>query len=908
MSTQVTIPDTPSVNVLPVDPNNPPREAEKQRVERRKNYGSLLEFLKNTCKRIESEDKPENLKILAQQNKCQAYYDDRQYGKSNDKGEWQDYPYDQNEFRPVDNKYKEQLDKLQMEMSRSFVDLPIEPADETDSRMVEAAKFAKSRIDANRKRLFTQHPEFIIAENNCLLLKTITYRYTYFDKDAEESPTERRPVFQKQAVGEEKSLTVCAVCGMPRQDDEPIDKAQQARDDHYAQDGAGLEAVSYPPQGIQSPALPAQTPDLIMSVLNPCPYCGSQSTKTLSTSPTELELPSGTEEVRCGLPRVVHADPTMVQVSLNARMMSIPSTPFIVWTQMVERGKLEPMFPDSVIPSSDSDTGQQAQYRRENETAVSNATDSWNTGSTDIKGGEQFQKLKFKLIWLDSWIYGDYQDDKPTKLPDGRVLPPNVPLIKFFPKGMCLAKVGDTILKAWNEDKNKKWSVCVYGLREHAFHGSGTNALIPIQITINDLLGYRIGNIYYNTFTREFIRKGSIEGDTLPRLDKACLVTNLDENQKIVGGAYDRAPGNPLPAEVSQLSEEQAGSLQEQAGTSSLSPVGTQAQQQGLGTATGIAYMRDLSVGRMGPNLMLKAAMEVETAFQILECEQANYSKQHLFALAGLKPDRPSGNLGYTAEGVEAFLNSDIRADFNITPAQGSWMPSTEQEKKADALAFADAASKVQDPEVLSNVAKALKQPMSIGGWNATEHEAARRIEEFGKIVLLLEKSGYTEDTDALAQVVLDSATSAMLDEEMDNHPAFIQFYKDWWVSDESVNASSLLKRAVKLRTIEHKDAMTSQVTDANARTIETQIPSKVAEVLSNQVDAQQEQSNQADAANQQTQAEMTNREHEAQVNQTQGQSELENQAASNQLAAQDREHALMTKVADREHQATMNQ
>lgn len=845
MSSQVIIPDSPALP-LPLEPGTSLDNAPQQREERRKSYGSLLEFLKNTCKKVESEDSSERLNILGQQNRCQAYYDDRQYGEIDLKtGDWKPYGFDPREIKLSDNKFKEQIDKLDMEMARASVELNVEPVDQIDSAMGEAADFLRSRIEANRRRLFIQRPEFVLSENKALLLKSLTYRYVYFDAEAEDGPKDSQPQFSPTTLGENKSLTVCGVCGTPRRDPVPE---------------------------------------------SPCSQCGSTSVKTLETSAMEMDLPSGTKEVHAGMVRCVHVDPTTVQVSLKARMMSIASSPYLIWEQTVEQGKLERMFPDRVIPSGDDDQNQQSQFQRENESSVSNS--AFDSPRTTVQGGEQFKPRKFKLIWLDKWIYEDYSDDKPQKLPDGRTLLAGVKLGQMFPRGLCLAKVEDTLLAGWNEDKNRKWSVRVYGLREGAWHGAGTSALIPIQNTINDLLSYRVANVYYNTFTREFIRKDYISGEQLPTLDKACIVTNLDEGQRIVGNVYDRAPGNPLPAEVSNLAQEQTGSLQEQAGTSSLSLAGTSAQSQALGTATGIAAMRDLSVGRMGPNLMLGAAQEVETAFQIAECEQANYSRQQLLAFAGLKPGAV-GNLGYTAKGVDAFINSNIRADFLITPVPGSWMPSTEQERKADALAFAESAGKIQDQEAIGHLAKVFKQPLQIGGSSATEREARRRLEDFAKVVKLVESRGYTEPTDEMAQAVLMSCPEAQISSTMDNHPAFIGFFTDWWVSDEARNASPLLKKVIEVRTREHKDGITGQMQDANARTIEAQIPNKIAEVASAQIDQQ------AGAEAQEAQMGMA-----AQGQEQQMAGELQKQAAENQLSAEDREHASQLKMRETEHQA----
>lgn len=849
----------------------------KERAERRKAYGGLLEYIKNTCKKVEDEDSQARLDTLTQQNKCQAIYDGRHYIDLNEKtGEWVDRKPDASEFRPQDNRYKEQVDKLQMEMARTSIELACESSDKTDSALSEAAEFARSRVETNRKKLFIQRPEFVLMENMSLLLKTITYRYTYFDTSA--GPREKRPQFAKKTIGEDKSLTVCAVCKVPR------------------------EAENIPAQNEEKELIePGRPHEELPPTLPPCPHCGSISTKLISASAIELELPTGEEEVSAGLVRSVHADPTMVQVSLNARNMDIRTTPYLVWTQMVERGKLERMFPDRVIPSGDGHDDN-SRFRRENESAVSN---SGGASSEVEKGGEQLEKLKFKLVWLDSWVYGDYVSQQPEELPDGRALPAGTKLIEFFPEGMCVAKVGDTPLALYAEDKNKKWSVCVYGLRESAWHGSGTNALIPIQTTINDLLGFRVANIYYNTFTREFIKQGSVTGDTLPGLTTVAVVSNVDENQKIVGNVYDRAPGIQLPAEVANLAQEQTGALQEQAGTSSLNLAGTSAQADALGTATGIAAMRDLAVGRMGPNLMLKAAMEVETAYQILELEQANYSKQQLLAFAGIRPGAV-GNLGFTQRGVEAFINCDIRGNFNITPVPGSWMPETSQEKKADAIAFAEAASRVQNPEIIANLARVFKQPMNVGGFNATQREAARRIEELGKVVRLLESRGYSEPTEEMARVVLASAPEAELNIEMDNHPAFIDFHRDWWVSDEARNASPLLKKVVEIRNREHKEAMVQGAQTEKVNTLRAQLPDLKAQQMVEESQANQSMALEGQRAEQQMALQDQAMEQRMATSQADANAELERQMAENELKAEDREHKVVVDMANREHEAAM--
>jgi hypothetical protein len=769
------------------------------------------------CKKIEELDRSNRLEILRQQNRCQGYYDGKQYGKWDDSGEWQELEYNRNEFRPVDNQYKIQVDKLQMEMARSGLDISVEAVDQDSSEMREAAVFLKSRIDANRRRMFTQHPEFVLSENMSLLLKTITFRYTYFDKDAKDSPKEKRPLFAKKTIGADADSYACSACGQPKAEGD----------------------------------------------LSPCAACGSTEVKQLSTSAIELEVPDGEEEVPCGRVQTAHVDPTMVNLWLGSR--GIEGSPFLAYTQTLMRGVVERAHPGKTIPAGKRDDAQR--YRAENEGAVGNSAFG-NPGGSVETGGSLLNTVKYELIWLDPWMYADYVSKREGGEPlvDGQTLQPGRKLVELFPDGMCVAKVDDTILDLYSEDKNKKWSMCVYGIREHALHGSGTNALIPIQETINDLKSYRLANVYFNTFTREFFNPEYIQGSNLPTMTTACAVTNLPEQGgRIVGQIYDRAPGSPLPPEVPAFQQEQQGSLQEGAGTSSLNLAGTSSEAEGLNTATGIAAMRDLAVGRMGPNLMLKAAMEVEHAYQVAELEQANFSRQHFLSMVAKRAageQKSEGNLGYSSEGVEAFLNSDIRADFLISPVPGSWMPSTEQEKKADAVAYSQAVVQVQSQEERAHLAKVFKQPIQLGGWNATEREAARRIEEFAKVVASMVSRGYVEPSDEMASAVLELARTAKLNVEMDAHPAFIAFHLDWWVSDEARTAPDLLKKVVEVRTTEHKDAMRDAAQRDQLRAAQAAVPQKMVEMVGREVDQAQAQ----DHAEDQQQLAMRDKEHSALV------------------------------------------
>jgi hypothetical protein len=338
--------------------------------------------------------------------------------------------------------------------------------------------------------------------------------------------------------------------------------------------------------------------------------------------------------------------------------------------------------------------------------------------------------------------------------------------------------------------------MCVYGLREHALHGAGTFALIGPCNTINDLKAYTQANIIFNSAPREFIKAGAIAGDQLPGIGRVGVVTQaFDENQRIVGNAYDKAPATSLSGDVYAFQEAQRGSLQEHAGTSSLSMQGAADMKQ-LGTATGVEAARDQAVGRMIPNLKLQMGMVIEWMYQVGSLERRNCSPEMFLKSAGQGKER--GEVNYTERGVRAFFELDPRKDFRIKPVDGSWVPTTPAQSKANATEFGMLASQIQNPDVLATLAPKYGVEYSVNEWGATERAAGLRLREWARIASVIERGGFAP-SEELADVVLQQAPAwAQINPTMDNHPAYMDYFTDWWTSDEAAGASPLLRMVVE--------------------------------------------------------------------------------------------------------------
>lgn len=813
--------------LAPRNPNEPKDRLEQERAEERVNAPKLHAYLNKTLDSIADLDQSENLRIHNEMVRAVAYYDGRCDGQVRN-GEWVDNSPITGEILPKDNEVKRQVDKLQMEMCRGRIEYHPEAANKFSAVMREAAQFAERRIRVNQDRI--EEEPFIQRENMSLLLKTWALRYTFFDEnaDSQEKTLEMR-VMRQMTAGSQ--MQVCRTCGIARPN----------------------------PYG-------------------PCPNCGDTEVKELA-SPESESIKTEQNEKSAGRVVTVQPDATMVQLDLNGR--DIESSSFIRWRLVLRRCDWEAFFPNTRIPSGDEST--EARHRAEAQNQPSQS--AWGVSSDYSAGGDQFEKIEGELVWLDAKVYQRYVNKETETLGNGRTLPAGTKYTEQYPSGCCVARIGKTILDVFASNKNKCWTMCVYGLREHALHGSGIAALLSLQDIINEENAAIMASHIYGAAGRELIRSGAIQGGQLPGLSEVAYIDAPNEVTNIAQWAAGRIQPNPLTSDVYGFRNEIRGSLQDAAGTSSLSNQGAADMKQ-LGTATGVEASRDQAVGRMIPNRKLQAFMGVEWIKQVLELEREHYSPEMFMESAGKCDEK--GEIEYTERGVKAFFSCEVRNDLMVKPVEGSWMPTTPAQDRANAAGFAQAAGQLKDrPDLVSVIAPAFGQDFSTDEWGAAQRNASMRLEEYARVSGIIAKGGFTASPEMVQVVLSNVAEWARVDPLMDNHQAFRDFYQDWWLSDEGRNADSLLRQVVKtVHGLHLNKGVVAQAQEESAASIAAKAPEM----------AMQEQ-----MANQQKEQEAA----ETAQADAQGKQDLVQQAIGQQmLKERDREHEAQTQADLKDHEA----
>jgi hypothetical protein len=509
------------------------------------------------------------------------------------------------------------------------------------------------------------------------------------------------------------------------------------------------------------------------------------------------------------------------------------------------------MFPDQRIPSNDKDA--ERQYRSQLQSHPSNSG-VWGGGDTDDGGGGgQFEKIEGELVWLDPKVYARYASREAEKL-GSKTLPANQKLSAVFSEGVCVARIGTKILDLYPSNKNRCWVMCVYGMREHALHGSGSTALLGPQDIINQANSLILAHQIYMAVGREFVRSGALEGNDLPALDRVGIIQNAPETGSLVDWAYGRSQPHNLSGDVYAFREAMRGSQQDAAGTSSLSLQGA-ADMKALGTATGVEASRDQAIGRMIPNRKLQAYAGVQWSEQVLRLEHQHYTAD-MFIEHATKGDE-HGSIAFTERGVQTSFEAD-ETDFIIKPVEGSWVPISPQQLRANATEFAQVTAMMKkadgsaDEEKLSKIAPHYDIDYDVNEWGADQRAASIRLEEYARTAQSMSQS-VSVDPDLLAlevDIVLGQCPEwAQVNNAMDRHPAYRNFYQDWFVSDEGRRADPLLRAVIQRVYQLHGEGMVAVQQDANADAARTQLPTKLAQNVGSQIDHVQQLEQQEDIA-----------------------------------------------------------
>lgn len=797
-------------------------------------FVDLDEYLVNVCRKIESINAETELDRLRLILKMRKFYAGHQIGLvSKRTNQWVDKkkPGDALYVDPVLASFVDTNIATRMK-SRPKIKISARASDRVDKQ--EAAKYAQELHEDAVRELFTASVRE--RENKNLELSGETYGHLYFNPHAEGTEikvpmTERRSVLPQTRVWE------CDAC-----------------------DETGkLDGTSEEDRAIQGQFAAGVTT---------CPKCGYGKARLVAAEAFESEVITGYRDVPAGDVCFVQPDPLTVKVIGSG--YKIKDALAVTWDSLIMRGVLEEHYKDVEIPASGT-VPLRLQYAQDLREQTGSAGSAYEEGEGITReGGEQFELLHFKRVWLSPALYGGYVFQKQARLPNGRVIERGTTLRSLFPRGLYYCKVGSKVLDIYEQSIGSCWSHC-QNITGDGFHGIGQWDLLPMQEMINELVSLQFANEMQDSVTNLLVRQQYIEGGKMPNKPGAVVpVTNLDE-QYPLSHVVSRVPPNNHTSGAQVLREQLMGSGQMRSG--SFSPSGGAPDVKAAGTATGIAIIQEQSVGRMGPSLALQAEMEVDRAFQILELRQQNWPEEMYQTL----DKKVGGDAG------KWFRESDIRRDFRIEVVPQSWWPQSEAQRRIDFGEMVNLARTlgVQSPELVEQLFKRggelYGRGIELEIYQNDRVEARIRLERMRQIADFLErKSGVPvydasgSPAESMVDLALERAdlipempgkpTNAILD----RHDEYVSSYSNWLLTSEGRDASPFVRAVVNKCISEHYDGKLEQAQYFEGLKAKAQIPQKMADVVSREVDAEQQRGIQEEEAARQMQTGQQERELQA--------------------------------------------
>lgn len=685
----------------------------------------------------------------------------------------------------------------------------------------ETAKVAQIILDSSKENATAKKTQKEVKLN--LIAAGETYRYTYFNPEKQGHGFDET-VYQPFMVGTDEEVWYCPMCNQNGK----VSRATQEKPTTSLQIETGEAAKTENPA--EQRFIHAQTaieemasePDT-EQLPGACPNCAFSNLKSFQRKSLNIKLKRGTNYKNIGDVESEFVDP--LEMTVFGECDSIADALAVQRNRTLPRCVLEDIFEDTHLPSTTI-----PYYLRKNSDANSD-----NLSENQSAGGREFEPLHFQETWLAPAVYSRKKFPQDTILKNGSVIKRGTRWREIFPRGLYFARVADKGVNLYGQASGDCWSHSVNSVSE-GFHGIGEWDLSAMQDQLNEVSSMKMNSLLYDStsplvFRSKYIQGGQLKnkfGLTIPVGDDYPLEHDINDIAR-------RVPTSPGIPEAYSLAEDLRSRMVNRTGAMTSQSGGMADMQAVSKTATGYQLWYEHTLGRRAPMLALRAEMEVEQAYQILELKQKYWCAAMLeFA------EKETG-----AEAVKWFLQCDIRRDIVIEVIPDSWMPQTETQKKVEFREFLEIIAPLIEakPEIVDGILSKVSDLYR--SFDLTEHqsdttEAQIRIERIIEIAEFVEKSAVRMQIPAAlpeqnpntgtfamvpnpylidavmnnaAQVLKivhaenDSFKSYPVDLMFDDHAEFEKVYTKYLKTGEGRRASGFVRACVNHLAIAHRKA-----------------------------------------------------------------------------------------------------
>lgn len=766
--------------LIPVDKNDPEQfTPEYEEI-------NLEEWAAKVFNDIDAENSDEELNRYKKWIKNRAFYRGQQRGFwDSKKRTW--VTTDLDSLSPsdasllvVNNQFRPQVKTLSKEFSRSQTRVRASAISDSQ-RSVLTGRFVDALIRYYQPKLMPESLRQVEAKH--LLLCGNAFRYTIFDKNQKSANVKITKTGTKNLP--DYSASVCTDCGMKEEGEMEV-----------------------------------------------CPSCKGQMEVTKVEGKEVHGVPVGMDTINAGDPKTEIVDPAEIKMWASASCLE--GSPYLRRRRFVKGEYILEAFP-FYTPKENAKLTDTAQAQRQFSDTVS-PKDSANS----IRGLYEYTQL-----WLEPSYYARKKTEKDVtfkkKTDKGYVnhtLPKGTILDKEFPDGMYICRVGKDILGYYGETKNKVWLHIPYDINIDGVWADGLEDSVMNQQIINEYTSLSVENVLYNASPKLVINPTLINPVTVTGRPKDMILMSdnarRDTNPEL---AFRQISGMSLTSEVATGIETAKRDMREQTGAL----LGFNGQgDPNITTATGMSIARDSALALVSTPLAIRAEADEKWCWQIIQIVKEHWYDQKYKFLLGK----------YNESEAEAFRESDLKEEIQLFIEPNSWMPQTNYEKLQNLGAYLTAFGlplgflNPQVPETVRNYASQLYNiPFDFDELapdiriaqkrlnkmkEIAETEIPKAIEAATVIAHIKAQHAAAGDTEGEAAfhekgtLVLSGTAKILSDamgveEDIDDHPVFINEYTKYLKTDEGQNIHPIERQAIKATIADHKAFWKTQQADAAA-------------------------------------------------------------------------------------------
>jgi hypothetical protein len=494
-----------------------------------------------------------------------------------------------------------------------------------------------------------------------------------------------------------------------------------------------------------------------------------------------------------------------MQVEIWDRAYTVEDSPYLRWERIELIAAVRDEYPDAEFNPDNTDYGgvygqTGLSFLRQLEVALGNsgaADANYGYGASFGYGygaGAQLtdeMTCRHTRVYFDKVVYQDYEFRKDETIPGTDLLVrKGTRLADVFDQGLKICFVNGQIVGCYNVNKNDEWSCYKYTVSGAGFYGVGTENLLPLQKWHNETVSYDLSEALYQSAGVTLVDTTRIKDGNLA--NKPGTIVPIE----------DRVPGESLDDIIKHVTTEGSGEklaamrmalkedMQMVSGARSSAVSGLPGPS--LGTATGVMYQQSTADSFAGTKLELRAwnlARRMEQALKLIQVHQLS---QRYYTRFG--------------ETKGKWLSAlDIPGELRVRVEADTHSPRTQLDVKTDSVQAIQLGwgNPQTPPMVARQIGRIFHMPPDQDAYDEWSVRGQKRLDDMQLAAELMRERGVPPQ--AAIPFVIQQAAPNM---KLDNHPNFIAFYSDWYLSDEYEQSDPVVQQAIEGVIELHEQAM----------------------------------------------------------------------------------------------------